>query len=55
MGCVSGKICYGKLVIDEGGELCGDINVIFVENCIFICFVIGLVSEFVLMLNVVVG
>jgi cytoskeletal protein CcmA (bactofilin family) len=25
-GRVSGKICYGKLVIDEGGELCGDIN-----------------------------
>ena len=25
-GKVSGKIRYGKLVIDEGGELCGDIN-----------------------------
>ena len=25
-GRVSGKIRYGKLVIDEGGELCGDIN-----------------------------
>ena len=23
---VSGKIRYGKLVIDEGGELCGDVN-----------------------------
>jgi cytoskeletal protein CcmA (bactofilin family) len=27
-GRVSGKIRYGKLVADEGGELCGDINVI---------------------------
>jgi len=27
-GRVSGTIRYGKLVIDEGGELCGDINVI---------------------------
>lgn len=25
-GRVSGKIRYGKLVIEEGGELCGDIN-----------------------------
>jgi cytoskeletal protein CcmA (bactofilin family) len=25
-GRVSGKIRYGKLVIDEGGELSGDIN-----------------------------
>ena len=25
-GRISGKIRYGKLVIDEGGELCGDIN-----------------------------
>jgi cytoskeletal protein CcmA (bactofilin family) len=25
-GRVNGKIRYGKLVIDEGGELCGDIN-----------------------------
>ena len=25
-GHVSGKIRYGKLVIDEGGELCGDIS-----------------------------
>jgi len=25
-GRVSGKIRYGKLVIDEGGELCGDVN-----------------------------
>ena len=25
-GRVSGKIRYGKLVIDEGGELCGDID-----------------------------
>ena len=27
-GRVSGTIRYGKLVIDEGGELCGDINVL---------------------------
>jgi cytoskeletal protein CcmA (bactofilin family) len=27
-GRVNGKIHYGKLVIDEGGELCGEINVI---------------------------
>ncbi len=27
-GRVSGKIRYGKLVIDEGGELCGDINIL---------------------------
>lgn len=25
-GRVSGKIRYGKLVVDEGGEVCGDIN-----------------------------
>lgn len=31
-GRVSGKIRYGKLVIDEGGELCGDINAIGNEN-----------------------
>jgi len=31
-GRVSGKIRYGKLVIDEGGELCGDINSISTEN-----------------------
>jgi cytoskeletal protein CcmA (bactofilin family) len=31
-GKVSGKIRYGKLVIDEGGELCGDINAISAEN-----------------------
>ena len=27
-GRVNGTIRYGKLVADEGGELCGDINVI---------------------------
>ena len=27
-GRVSGTIRYGKLVADEGGELCGDINVL---------------------------
>lgn len=31
-GKVSGKIRYGKLVIDEGGELCGDINALSGEN-----------------------
>ncbi len=31
-GRVSGKIRYGKLVIDEGGELCGDINALSSEN-----------------------
>eukprot|EP01034_Spumella_vulgaris_P005059 gene5059-6454_t len=31
-GKVSGKIRYGKLVIDEGGELCGDINAITTEK-----------------------
>lgn len=31
-GKVSGKIRYGKLVIDEGGELCGDINALSAEN-----------------------
>jgi cytoskeletal protein CcmA (bactofilin family) len=31
-GRVSGKIRYGKLVIDEGGELCGDIHSLSAEN-----------------------
>jgi len=31
-GRVSGKIRYGKLVIDEGGELCGDINALSSEQ-----------------------
>ena len=31
-GKVSGKIRHGKLVIDEGGELCGDINAISAEK-----------------------
>lgn len=31
-GRVSGKIRYGKLVIDEGGELCGDINALSAEK-----------------------
>lgn len=31
-GKVSGKIRYGKLVIDEGGELCGDINALSSEK-----------------------
>ena len=31
-GRVSGKIRYGKLVIDEGGELCGDINALSSES-----------------------
>lgn len=51
-GKVSGKIRYGKLVIDEGGELCGDINAISAENR-------GthhrLAGEFVPVLNAVAG
>ena len=31
-GRVSGKIRYGQLVIDEGGELCGDINALSAET-----------------------
>lgn len=31
-GRVSGKIRYGKLVIAEGGELCGDINALSAEK-----------------------
>lgn len=31
-GKVHGKIRYGKLVIDEGGELCGDINALSAEK-----------------------
>ena len=31
-GKVHGKIRYGKLVIDEGGELCGDINTLSSEK-----------------------
>jgi cytoskeletal protein CcmA (bactofilin family) len=31
-GRVQGKIRYGKLVIDEGGELCGDINALSAEK-----------------------
>ena len=31
-GRVSGKIRYGTLVVDEGGELCGDINTIAAEK-----------------------
>lgn len=31
-GRVSGKVRYGKLVIDEGGELCGDINALSAES-----------------------
>lgn len=31
-GRVSGKIRYGKLVIDEGGELCGDINMLSADS-----------------------
>lgn len=31
-GRVSGVIRYGKLVADEGGELCGDINVINISS-----------------------
>lgn len=31
-GKVSGKIRYGKLLINEGGELCGDINALSAEK-----------------------
>ena len=31
-GRVSGKIRHGKLVIDEGGELCGDISTLSAEK-----------------------
>ena len=31
-GRVSGKIRYGKLVVDEGGELCGDVNTLSAEK-----------------------
>lgn len=31
-GKVTGKIRYGKLVIDEGGELCGDISTLSAEK-----------------------
>lgn len=31
-GRVSGKVRYGKLVIDEGGELCGEINMLSADN-----------------------
>ena len=31
-GRVNGKIRYGKLVVDEGGELCGDVNTLAAEK-----------------------
>ena len=31
-GRVSGKIRYGKLVVDEGGELCSDVNTLAAEK-----------------------
>ena len=36
-GRVSGKIRYGKLVIDEGGELCGDISTLSAEKSLQQC------------------
>lgn len=54
-GRVSGKIRYGKLVIDEGGELCGDINAISAENRTSTRSATGSVSEFVPTLNAVAG
>ncbi len=50
-GKVSGKIRYGKLVIDEGGELCGDINAISAESRT----APRPISEFVPTLNAVAG
>ena len=31
-GRVNGKIRYGKLVVDEGGELCGDVNTLAADK-----------------------
>jgi cytoskeletal protein CcmA (bactofilin family) len=31
-GRVDGKIRYGRLVVDEGGELCGDVNTLSAEK-----------------------
>ena len=31
-GRVNGKIRYGKLVVDEGGELCGDVNTLSADK-----------------------
>ena len=33
-GRVTGKIRYGKLVVDEGGELCGDVNTISADKAL---------------------
>ena len=33
-GRVSGKIRYGKLVVDEGGELCGDVNTLSADKAL---------------------
>lgn len=54
-GRVSGKIRYGKLVIDEGGELCGDINAISAENRTSPRPTGASVSEFMPTLNAVAG
>lgn len=54
-GRVSGKIRYGKLVIDEGGELCGDINAISAENRTSPRSTSASVSEFMPTLNAVAG
>ncbi len=50
-GKVSGKIRYGKLVIDEGGELCGDVNALSAESRT----ASRPISEFVPTLNAVAG
>jgi len=33
-GRVNGKIRYGKLVVDEGGELCGDVNTLSADKAL---------------------
>jgi len=50
-GKVSGKIRYGTLVIDEGGELCGDISTLSADKRP----VASPVSDFVPTLNAIAG
>jgi cytoskeletal protein CcmA (bactofilin family) len=50
-GKVSGKIRYGTLVIDEGGELCGDISTLSADKR----SIASPVSDFVPTLNAVAG
>lgn len=50
-GKVNGKIRYGTLVIDEGGELCGDISTLSADKR----SIASPVSDFVPTLNAVAG